>query len=458
MRNVKISAAFAALVVATVILGLGADLFAKDSGVVPKCGFYDVRSYGATGDGVTNDAPAIQQAIDACNAVGGGTVVVPSGIYLIGTIYLKSDVDFYISEGATLLGSPNKEDYNAPDAYPQNSVWPNESNFGAHLILCVEQKNVTVRGPGRVDGNSLKFIVDENGVPYPGQDKIPWRPSQMLCFVESENVRVQDLELTNSTYWTLFLHGCRRVFIRGVQIQNSRSPHTHNGDGIDVDCCEYVSISDCQIDSADDCITLRASGEKLRTPRPCRYVTITNCVLSTPCNCFRFGVGNGEVRDVVVDNIVIESARTAFNFVSSWSENGRGVDIRNIRIGNAAIDCEILLHMYYNFATETEIKNIFIDGVSGRLRQVAEIEPERRDERAVWLNAPTTEIVQMVGKPGLPLKNARIANVDLDVYEGAVWTANDVEGLELDNVELRTPEGTAPVRFDFTNVKSKERK
>ncbi len=417
------------------------------SSVLAQQGIFNVRSFGAKGDGKTKDTTAIQKAIDACTAQGGGTVAVPPGTYVTGSIFLKNNVDFYVMAGAVILGSPDKEDYNPADVCPQNGSSSSESSFGAHLILCIEQKNVTVRGPGRIDGNSLKFIVDKKGVPYPAQDKIPWRPSQMLYFVESENIRVQDIELANSTYWTSFYHGCAHVFIRGVRIHNSRLPHTHNGDGIDIDCCEYVSVSDCQIDSADDCITLRANDRKLKNKRPCRNITVNNCVLSTPCNCFRFGVGEGLVENITISNIVVETARTAFNFVSTWRKDYRGVDMRNIRINNIVIDCEIFLHMYYNFTKKTEIRDITISNVSGSLRQVQEMDPARRDARCIWLNAPTPYLVKMEGHEGQPLKNIRFRDINLDVFPGAQWIANYTDGLTFENVVLRSKDPKKPACF-----------
>jgi len=414
---------------------------------------FNVRDYNALGDGQTKDTVALQQAIDSCSGNGGGTVVVPPGTYVTGSLFLKSNVDFYLMEGAVLLGSPDKEDYNRADVCPQNETSANESSFGAHLILCIEQQNVTLRGPGRIDGNRDRFLVDENGVPYPGQDKIPWRPSQMIYFVESDNIRVQDIELTDSTYWTSLFHGCTHVFIRGVQIKNSRFPHTHNGDGIDIDCCEYVTISDCQIDSADDCITLRGHVAPLKTPRPCRYVTVSNCVLSTPCNCFRFGVGDGEVNNINISNIVIETSRTAFNFVSCWQEGGRGVDISNIRISNICVDCEVLIHMYYQYATETVIRNIDIDGVSGVLRQVSDMDIARRDESCVWLNAKTPYMVLMEGKPDRFLHEIRLANINLDVFEDASFISRYVENFMLENVILNSVNPEKPVRYQFENVR-----
>ncbi len=415
---------------------------------------FNVRSFGAKGDGKTKDTIAIQKTIDACTAAGGGTVVVPPGTYMTGSIFLKNNVDFYIMSGATLLGSPNKEDYNKLDICPQNSGSTNESSFGAHLILCIEQKNVTLRGPGIVDGNSMKFMVDEKGVPYPGQNKIPWRPSQMLYFVESDHIRVQDIQLLNSTYWTSFYHGCTHVFIRGVKIKNSRLPHTYNGDGIDIDCCEYVSISNCQIDSADDCITLRGNDKKLKTRRPCRFVTITNCAVSTPCNCFRFGVGDGQVNHIAVSNIVIENSRTAFNFVSSWNKDGRGVDMHDILISNVVVDCQILIHMYYKYATKTLFNNISLNGISGAVRQVTDMDEARRDPKAKWLNTACPYVVSMEGKPGQTLQNIRIADVDLTVFPGAQWIASHIDGWAMENIVLRSVDPAKPAQYILKEIKN----
>ena len=186
---------------------------------------YDVRSFGAKGDGVTKDTAAIQRAVDACNAAGGGTVEVPPGTYLSGTIYLKSHVDFHVGPGATVKGSPDKEDYNAADAFPQNAASKTENASGAHLFVCLEQKNVTLRGPGTIDGNGPAFMLGPDGRHYERRN-IPWRPSQMIYFVECEDVRVQDLRLRNSPYWNLFLHGCTHVFVRGLDVRTGRTWHS----------------------------------------------------------------------------------------------------------------------------------------------------------------------------------------------------------------------------------------
>ena len=319
---------------------------------------YDVRDFGAAGDGRAKDTAAVQRAVDAAHAAGGGTVEVPAGTYVCGSIFLKSHVDFHVGAGAEIRASADPADYNAPDVCPQNWTSVNEAHKGGHLFLCIEQENVTVRGPGRVNGNSRAFLVGPKGERW-SQGGIPFRPAQMLYFVESRDVRVQDLELADSSYWSCFFHGCEQVSARGLWIHNVRTGfHTHNGDGIDIDCCERVTVSDCRISTADDCITLRASGRRLRKARDCAYVTVANCVLSSPCNAIRVGVGEGRIHDAAFSNIVVEDTRTAVNLVSSWSKESRGVDISRISFSNFRVDAFLFCQVSPKFAKEAEFSDI----------------------------------------------------------------------------------------------------
>lgn len=292
----------------------------------------NVKDFGAKGDGVTKDTRAIQDAIDA-----GGIVHFPPGVYLTGTIFLKSNGGLDLEEGAVILGSPDQEDYNADDVIPQNRAFTSEHVSGAHLIIAAEQHNIVLRG-GRIDGNRQAFMNE----PHPTYSHVfafpEWRPAQMVFFCECENVTITDMEMVNPPYWTLFLHGCEFVTIRGLR--NTNDFRTHNGDGMDLDCCRFVTVSDCIIHSADDCITLRANEEPLKKKRPCEYVTISNCVLSTRCNAFRIGVGGGVVRRCTISNIVIHDTRTAVCFVSQYSVKSPGVTIEDIQMDNIRMDCK----------------------------------------------------------------------------------------------------------------------
>ena len=294
---------------------------------------HNVKDFGAKGDGRTKDTAAIQKAIDA-----GGIVHFPPGVYLSGTLYLRSGGGLDLETGATLLASPDKEDYNADDFCPQNNVFVKEHVSGAHFIIAVEQKDIVIRGGGVIDGNRQAFM-NEIWDEHPTVFKFPeWRPGQMVYFCECENIRISDVELNNAPYWTLFLHGCERGTIHGVRIWNDSK--THNGDGIDIDCCRYVTVSDCIIHSGDDCITFRGDDRKLKKKRPCEYITVTNCVLETRCNAFRVGVGNGVIRNCTANNITIRNlgSGTGINVASRYSPSSEGVTIENILFSDIVME------------------------------------------------------------------------------------------------------------------------
>ena len=358
---------------------------------------YDVKSYGAVGDGRTKDTAAVQKAIDAANAAGGGTVEVPAGRYLCGSIYLKSNVDFHVGPGAEIFASADPADYNPWDVCPQNWRSVNEAHQGGHLFLCIEQENVTVRGPGRINGNSRAFLVGPKGERW-DQGHVPFRPAQMLYFVESKNLRVMDLELADASYWSCFFHGCEQVAARGLWIHNVRKGfHTHNGDGIDIDCCERVTVSDCRISTSDDCITLRANNARLKNKRDCAYVTVANCVLSTPCNAIRVGVGEGRIHDATFSNIVMEDTRTGVSVVSSWSPKSRGVDISRVSFNDMRVDVFCFCKVYPKFAKDAEFNDILFSNITGVQRIASEV----------------------TGNESRPAERIRFRNVDLPC---GVWT------------------------------------
>ena len=402
---------------------------------------YDVRDFGAKGDGVTKDTAAIQRAIDKATAAGGGTVEIPAGTFVSGTIWLKSDVDFHLCAGATLLGSPDREDYNLPDAFPQNSTNSYESNSGAHLVLCVEQRNVTVRGPGRINGNGPRFVLDKDGKRFPRNavtySGIDWRPGQMLYFVESENIKIQDVDLLDSTYWTCFIHGCTRVAIRGVHIKNHYL--TWNGDGIDLDCSQYVTISDCYIYSADDCITLRGAGRRLKKPQDMAFVTVNNCVLRNyHCNAIRIGVGDRDIHDAVFSNIIVEDARTAIMTGNGYSNprlpgQVRGTGVSNMRFENFHVkharELCLLLAQFSGGATTENLHFANIDAVTDRESRIR-------------------------GNAAFPFKDITFVNVrDANGVEVVNVDGFSAEGGAFRETPL-TPEERAKISDDVTNYRN----
>ena len=333
---------------------------------------FSVLDFGAKGDGVTKDTAAIQRVIDAAYAAGGGEVLLPQGTYLSGSLFLKNGVDFHLADGAVLKASPDKEDYNAVDVCPQNSggLGRGDNTSGGHLVLCVEAENVKLRGPGKIDGNAPAFMQMPDGSHPPSKMDIPWRPSQMVWFVESTNIVVRDIELADAPYWSCFVYGCENVLVENTKIHTIRNPHTYNGDGLDIDSSRHVRVTGCSISTADDALTLRASGAKLKKPGDCAFVTVENSFLSSDCNAVRMGVGNGTIRDCEFRNIRIGNTRYAVNAVGAWGgKPQRGVNIRNISFENLDVDALGFCKFYYWMATNSVFDGIRFKNVRGNVRE-----------------------------------------------------------------------------------------
>ncbi len=313
-----------------------------------------ICEYGAEPNSGRVCTAAIQKAIDACARNGGGRVLVPAGTYVTGTLYLKSHVELHLEAGAVLKASPDLADYNPDDAYAQNYGVPREGWNAKHLILCIEQTDVALTGLGTIDGSGDAFYDFDPAHRIHGRyygwrggymttkDPVGLRPGQLICFIESDHIRAEDVTLTNATSWSCFLHGCEWVQIRGLKVRNPRD--YVNTDGIDIDCCRNVTVSDCIIDTGDDAIAVRCAEARLKVKKPCEHITIANCVLASNSSVFRFGVGTGVIRHVRITNIAVTSGGTLFTFNTSY--NGRGharIDDLHIQ-GVSACDTGMLLN------------------------------------------------------------------------------------------------------------------
>ncbi len=250
---------------------------------------YNVRDYGAKGDGVTLDTASLQAAIDACASDNGGTVLLPAGKFLTGTIELKSNVTLHIAASATLLGSGKGSDYHAVDAIPLHGDSTLEDGNWA-LLFAVNAKNITIDGPGTIDGQGAQFHSPVRGTPPPSGLGGGRRPYHLL-FYRCENLRVRDLDLVDSAYHSVRVIQCKRVFMEGLYIHNRVNG---NNDGFHFISAEHVAVSNCTVMSLDDACALFGS---------CRDVAVTNSYFSTRWSVFRFGGGNAS--NIAVSNCVL---------------------------------------------------------------------------------------------------------------------------------------------------------
>lgn len=290
---------------------------------------YNILNSGAVGDGKTDNTASIQKAVDSC-AVTGGQVYVPKGVFLTGTIVLKSNVTLHVAAGATLLGQPESK------FYPfQNSGIPfyGEDWAKQALIYCNNQKNVAIEGSGTIDGQGAAFLTSTLKKP----DRYKNRP-YLLWFAGCENVSVTGVQLRNSAFWMQHYLGCKRVRIDGISVWNHSNK---NNDLMDIDGCSFVTISNVVGDADDDGITIKSTS-----PLVSEYITITNCILSSHCNAIKFGTESvGGFRNITIDNCIIKpSAQLTTIYGKPAGISGLAMEVvdggimENITVNNLAID------------------------------------------------------------------------------------------------------------------------
>lgn len=296
------------LVLVALAAFLGAVSFARETGEIQGASgttfrpVFDVRQYGAVGDGKHLDTQAVQNAIDACGGSGGGTVYFPGGTYLVGTVILKSHVRLHLESGATILGSSSLEDYDPP-----------------FLIYAEKAQNIAITGRGVIDGQG-EFFWDENF-------RALERPGKMIQLEACQDILITGVTLQNSPAWALNLEGCDRVTVDAVSIINPRrGPNT---DGLDIVSSSNVFVSNCYIDGGDDCICLKARLEH----KPCENVTVTNCVLISDDSAIKLGTrSTGNIRHCVFSNIVIRNTQYGIGLYMKDGGNYEDIQFANISI------------------------------------------------------------------------------------------------------------------------------
>ena len=243
--------------------------------VKPK--MFNIKSYGAIGDGVARETRAVQKTIDACHAAGGGVVWVPAGDFQIGTIILKSNVTLSLDYGASLLGSQNLTDY------PTEGLDDPREGGPRCLIYAKDASNIAIEGLGVIDGRGTPEAFprfssgsgrSRRGLPRP----------RLLRMDSCENLIFSGVTYKRPAFWGLHLIDCKSIHFKAVTIQ-FRNNNTNN-DGIDLDGCENVLIENCDINSGDDAICLKSSKNA------CRNIVVRRCKVTSNTAPLKFGTSS----------------------------------------------------------------------------------------------------------------------------------------------------------------------
>ena len=292
---------------------------------------FQAREYGAVGDGKTFDTEAVQRAIDACAADGGGRVVLEKGVFLVKPIMLKSGVDLHIARNARLLGSGDWRDYpnrgNLKHVVSENMPRARD----AALITADEAHGISITGEGVIDGNGMSFVEE-----LPKEKWHRWRygrvggfsqsPPRVVLFAGCSDVTVKDVTMTNQPAgWSYMVHDCDRVVFDRCKVM--ADIHYPNNDGIHINCSRDVSVSNCRVSVGDDAIVVRANSRSLHACKPSERVTVVNCQLRAYSNAIRLGwCRDGVMRDCTFSNIAIHDSTRGINMWLLDKDGGSGTD------------------------------------------------------------------------------------------------------------------------------------
>lgn len=228
-------------------------------------GSYNVRDYGAVGDGRHLDSKAINQAIDAAAAAGGGTVYLPAGSYLSGSIHLKSHIALFIDQGATIVAAPvSAENGYDPQEASISNVYQDQghSYFQNSLIWGEDLQDVSILGTGMIWGKAL----------YRDSQKGDQTANKTITLLRCRNVSIKDISILQGGWFCILATGTDNFTLDNVKMDTNR-------DGVDIDCCNNVHVSNCSVNSPfDDGICLKSSFA-LGVARATENVTITNCIV-----------------------------------------------------------------------------------------------------------------------------------------------------------------------------------
>ena len=289
---------------------------------------------GAVGDGIVLNTAKLQEAVNRCNVLGGGEVVVPAGRYLTGGLSLRSNVTLRLEKGAVLLGSADFADYRVGQVR-----WEGKWISGyLGLIHAIDAKNVAIVGEGHIEGN-----VAVAG--RPSRDN-PLRRPALIEPIGCEGVHLEGFSTQYAHMWSIHPTYCEDVVIRNLTVRSTET----NGDGIDIDSCRRVLIDGCDIATGDDCISLKSGrGEEgYRLNRPTEDVRITNCTFEgRGYSCIGIGSeASAGIRDVVVEHCKVKSVYKNAFYIKSRIGRGayienltfRDIDAANMRMGFLRID------------------------------------------------------------------------------------------------------------------------
>lgn len=367
--------------------------------------FVDVTAYGAVGDGSTINTKAIQAAIDDCNQKGGGTVLLANGVFVCGTIFLKSNVTLEIDAGAVLMASPDISDYRADT---HHNRYRNEPDMDRCFIYAEDQENIGLCGKGIIMGNAECF---------PNEGSI-YRP-MMIRFLRCIGIRIMDLRLYDSAAWTTAFLDSSYIWVARVTICNDKR---YNGDGLDFDGCAHVFVNGCSITGTDDNLCLQSSSHAY----PVEDIHISDCEFTSICAAIRIGLKSiGDIRNVAISNCTMKNVwREGIKIECSEGGNISDITVNNVTMHNVRRPIYVLLNNRFlpeGLGSSVELQEMPEIGTMENLLFSNIIARDDEEMKAVnyrfsneVMGEPRFNGIRFDAEENHPIKNVTLSNV---IYE-----------------------------------------
>jgi polygalacturonase len=389
-------------------------------------GFFNIKNYGAIGDGHTLDTKAFNNAIAACVKAGGGTVLVPPGTFVTGTFQLFSNIDLFLSPGAVIKASENTNDYLMQTDYGFSGSGAGGKKLG--LIFVNDAQNISITGTGIIDGNAAAYmymdsvqVSSDEDRKYTRQGKgymntvngnkeapVMWkgdfkdRPGTQIVFHACKNVSVRDITIRNANDWTFDLNACDNVKVLGITIDNDmRVP---NSDGVDMYDSKDIIIANCDIRAGDDAIAVISSSD----------VKVTNCNLYSRSCGIRVGYNafnDSNSGNLLFDNIRIYGANRGIGIFQRRKGN-----ISNMLFSNMIIDSRLYPGEWWGHGEPIHISALPGNG-SNEVGIISNV-------RFTNIIAKGEEGIVLYGSEKSVLRDIRFENVQITLIRGAFTDIN----------------------------------
>lgn len=389
---------------------------------------YDITAYGAVASETTDNAAAIQKAIDQCADNGGGTVLVPAGqTFMCGPLHLRSNIELHLQPGSRLLANPDES------IYTESAFGPNRGE-GMMWISGQGLTNISITGTGTIDGNGEAFMgaeLDDSFELKPVTDFDP-RP-HVLTLIDCRKINISDVTIARSAYWTVHLVGCYDAAISDISLLNNLK--IRNGDGIDLDHSRKVRITGCFIESGDDCICLKNRRE-YEQYGSCRDIVVTNCVMTSRSCAIKIGSENMDSIDhVLFDNCIIRNSNRGIGI-----QNRDEGTVSDVIFSNMMVDCRFHSDVWWGKAEPIYVTSYpratgnhkdagwrfpkgAIEGSCGPVSRIQFINIAASSENGCFIGADTPDKIT-----GLTFSNVTIDLARTTSFAGGVYDKRPCKG------------------------------